>query len=75
MQLIRKYNEGIRCLLWVFDILSIYVWVVLLKDKTGICRHWFEHTVLLQIRLLEAYVYCKYDVDLAKYWYFGWTFH
>ena len=33
MQLLRKYNKGIRFLLCVIDIFSKYAWVVPLKDK------------------------------------------
>ena len=33
MQLLSKYNKGIRCLLCVIDIFSKYAWVVPLKDK------------------------------------------
>ena len=33
MQLLSKYNEGIRFLLCVIDIFSKYAWVVSLKDK------------------------------------------
>ena len=36
MQLLIKYNKGIRFLLSVIDIFSKYVWVVPLKDKKGI---------------------------------------
>ena len=36
MQLLSKYNEGIRFLLCVIDIFSKYVWVVPLKDKKGV---------------------------------------
>ena len=36
MQLLRKYNKGIRFLLCVIDIFSKYAWVVPLKDKEGI---------------------------------------
>ena len=36
MQLIRKYNKGIRFLLCVIDIFSKYAWVVPLKDKKGV---------------------------------------
>ena len=36
MQLINKFNEGIRFLLCVIDIFSEYAWVILLKDKRGI---------------------------------------
>ena len=36
MQLLSKYNKGIRFLLCVIDIYSKYVWVVPLKDKKGI---------------------------------------
>ena len=35
MQLLSKYNEGIRFLLCVIDIFSKYAWVVPLKDKKG----------------------------------------
>ena len=33
MQLLSKYNKGIRFLLCVIDIFSKYAWIVLLKDK------------------------------------------
>ena len=36
IQLLSKYNKGIRFLLCVIDIFSKYAWVVLLKDKKGI---------------------------------------
>ena len=36
MQLLSKYNKGIRFFLCVIDIFSKYAWVVLLKDKKGI---------------------------------------
>ena len=36
MQLLSKYNKGIRFLLCVTDIFSKYAWVVPLKDKNGI---------------------------------------
>ena len=36
MQLLSKYNKGIRFLLCVIDIFSKYAWVVSLKDKKGI---------------------------------------
>ena len=36
MQLLSKYNKGIRFLLCVVDIFSKYAWVVPLKDKKGI---------------------------------------
>ena len=36
MQLLSKYNKGIRFLLIVIDIFSKYAWVVPLKDKKGI---------------------------------------
>ena len=35
MQLISKYNKGIRYLLCVIDLLSKYAFVVSLKDKKG----------------------------------------
>ena len=36
MQLLSKFNHGIRFLLCFIDIFSRYVWVVPLKDETGI---------------------------------------
>ena len=36
MQLLSKYNKGIRFLLYVIDIFSKYAWVVPLKDRKGI---------------------------------------
>ena len=36
MQLLSKYNKGIRFLLCVIDIFSKYAWVVPLKDKEGV---------------------------------------
>ena len=36
MQLLSKYNKGIRFFLCVIDIFSKYAWVVSLKDKKGI---------------------------------------
>ena len=44
MQLISKYNEGIRFLLCVFDIFSKYACVVPLKDKKGVTiAHAFQN--------------------------------
>ena len=36
MQLLSKYNKGIRLLLCVIDIFSKYAWVVPLIDKKGV---------------------------------------
>ena len=36
MQLLSRYNKGIRFLLCVIDIFSKYAWVVPLKDKKGL---------------------------------------
>ena len=36
MQLLSKYNKGIKFLLCLIHIFSKYAWVVLLKDKKGI---------------------------------------
>ena len=38
MQLLSKYNKGIRLLLCVIDIFSKYAWVVPFKDKKGIFK-------------------------------------
>ena len=36
MQLLNRYNNGIRVLLCVIDIFSKYAWVVPLKDRKGV---------------------------------------
>ena len=36
VQLISKYNKGIRYLLCVINIFSKFAWVILLKDKKGV---------------------------------------
>ena len=36
MQLLSKYNKGIKFLLYVIDIFSKYAWVAHLKDKKGL---------------------------------------
>ena len=36
MQLISKFNKGVRFLLCFIDIFSKYAWVVPLKDKKGV---------------------------------------
>ena len=36
MQLISKFNKGVRFLLYVIDIFSKYAWIILLEDKKGI---------------------------------------
>ena len=36
MQLLSKFNKGIRFLLCVIDVISKYAWIDLLKDKKGI---------------------------------------
>ena len=41
MQLLSKYNKGIRFLLCVTDIFSKYAWVVPLKDKKK-CKHCYS---------------------------------
>ena len=36
MQLLSKFNKGVRLLLCIIDIFSKYAWVISLKDKKGI---------------------------------------
>ena len=36
MQVISKYNKGIRYLLSAIDLFSKYAWIVFLKDKNGV---------------------------------------
>ena len=36
MQLISKFNKGIKYLLYIIDLFSRYDWVVPLKDKKGV---------------------------------------
>ena len=35
MQLLSKYNKGIKYLLFAVDLFSNYAWVVAVKDKEG----------------------------------------
>ena len=42
MQLISKFNEGIRSLLCVIDIFSKYAWVNPLKDKSTTITSTFQ---------------------------------
>ena len=49
MQLISKYNKGIRYLLCVIDLFSKYAWVATLKDKKGVtivnaCQSIFDNS-------------------------------
>ena len=40
MQLINKFNKGIRFLLYVIDIFSKNAWVIPLKDKKGVVLYY-----------------------------------
>ena len=53
MQLLSKYNKGIRFLLCVIDIFSKYAWVVPLKDKKGISIVEAFHIVKAFQRILK----------------------
>ena len=46
MQLINKFNKGIRFLLCVIDIFSKYVWDIPLKDEKGIKTQGFPKKIL-----------------------------
>ena len=35
IQLLSKYNKGIKCLLCAIDLFSKYAWVIPIKDKKG----------------------------------------
>ena len=53
MQLISKFNKGIRFLLCVIDLFSKYAWVVSLKDKKGFnvnyCKNYCKiETIVIQ---------------------------
>ena len=55
MQLLSKYNKGIRFLLCVIDIFSKYAWVVPLEDKKGISIVKAFQSILKQIENLIKY--------------------
>ena len=42
MQLISKFNKGVRFLLCVIDVFSKYAWVFSLKDKKGVSIDSFQ---------------------------------
>ena len=42
MQIISKYNKGVRFLVCVVDIYSKYTWAVLWKDRKGITSRAFQ---------------------------------
>ena len=46
MQLISKYNKGIRYLLCAIGLFSKYAWVVPLKDKKGVTIVYVFQTIL-----------------------------
>ena len=48
MQLLSKYNKGIRFLLCVIDIFSKYAWVAPLKDKKGVSIATAFQSILIQ---------------------------
>ena len=50
MQLLSRYNKGIRLLLCVIDIFSKYAWVVPLKDKKGVSTVTAFQSILKQER-------------------------
>ena len=54
MQLLSKYNKGIRFLLCVIDIFSKYAWVVSLKDKKSI-----SIVKVFQITLKQSNITCQ----------------
>ena len=49
MQLLSRYNKGIRFLLCVIDIFSKYAWVVPLKDKKGVSIATALQSILKQL--------------------------
>ena len=51
MQLISKFNKGIRFLLFFIGIFSKYAWVITLKDKNGITI-----TNAFQIKIRRVYL-------------------
>ena len=48
MQLLSRYNKGIRFLLCVIDIFNKYAWVVTLKDKKRVSIVTAFHNILNQ---------------------------
>ena len=48
MQLLSRYNKGIRFLLCVIDIFSKYAWVVPLKDNKSVCTVTAFQSILKQ---------------------------
>ena len=55
MQLLRRYNKGVRFLLCVIDIFSKYAWVVPLKDKKGVSIFTAFQSILKQSNRKQRY--------------------
>ena len=68
MQLLSKYNKGIRFFLCVIDIFSKYVWVVPLKDKEGISIVKAYQIILKQSNSKCAKVTSAQHVKPNKIW-------
>ena len=63
MQLINKYNKGIRYLLCVIDLFSKYAWVVPLKDKKGatITNAFYNNSFKKWLKYNDISMYSTYN--------------
>ena len=73
MQLLSKYNKGIRFLLCVIDIFSKYAWVVPLKDKKGISIVKAFQIILKQSNSKRAKGTSAQHVQPNKIWVDKWS--
>ena len=68
MQLLSKYNKGIRFLLCVIDIFSKYAWVVPLKDRKGVSIATAFQSILKQSKRKSNKIWVKWYNASFKKW-------
>ena len=68
MQLLSKYNKGIRFLLCVIDIFSKYAWVVPLKDRKGVSIATAFQSILKQSNRKSNKIWVKWYNASFKKW-------
>ena len=71
MQLLSKYNKGIRFLLCIIDIFSKYAWVVPLKDKKGISIVKAFQSILKQSNRIPNKIWVEKGSEFYNAYFYG----